>query len=208
MTSAELSKIVKKHLIPSIGNEYTLKKNILYRTPVKDIILGFCFEGLANDKNGFYVWAFAQPLYVPAEDFVLTFGIRLSNGKIKGERWEFSRAAFEELAVLIKTEGLNYLDKISDPENFYKYFKKDKSGSIRIMEAVVYSGFYCDNPKSNDDALILINQIREKEDVSIPWISEIQENVEKLLNARKKSKDEAHSILMDWEKQSFENLGI
>jgi hypothetical protein len=208
MTNADLSKMVKKYLVPSIGSEYSLKKNILYRTPVKDIILGFCFERSANDKNSFYVWAFGQPLYVLTEDFVLTFGIRLSNKKTKSERWEFSKDAFEDLANLMKTEGLIYIENISNPERFYRYFKEDKSGSIRVMEAVVYSGFFSDSPESNDDAMRLLRQIREKEDVTIPWVKEIRDNVEMLLNARKKSKDDTQSILQDWKRRSFESIGI
>ncbi|MFM9837593.1 MAG: hypothetical protein ACKVOQ_04970 [Cyclobacteriaceae bacterium] len=208
MTNSELSKMIKKYLIPLLGDQYSIKNNIVYKTPVSDILLGFCFERTANDKSAFYLSVFAQPLYVPSEDFILTFGIRLNRRKTKSEKWDSSKEVFEELASVVKTEGLGFLENVSKPDKFCEFLKKDKSGSVRVTEAMVYSEFYCEMPEADKDAMFLLKHIREKEDLSIGWIKEIQDNTERLLMSKKNSKEKTQAILQEWKDSSIKNLKI
>lgn len=176
MTNTEIKKIYNRHLSETIPLDFKLDKGILYKSPVKDTLVGFCFEKSGFNKDCVYISAFVQPLYVESDCIVLTFGKRLKSKK-NGELWHLKNnpeidKAISELKPLMQKEIENFFPKVETPNDFYQYYKSKEVKNIRINEALVYSAIYSMNGHSKQ---ILRNFIKElvKEDLEIGWIKNI-----------------------------------
>jgi hypothetical protein len=191
MTNTDLRKIVDQHFFSLISDEFKLKGNILYQIPLSDFAIGFCFEKSKNEKDSVYVWSFIQPLYVPNDSIILSFGKRLGNKlwTLKGNK--VLKSELDELSSLMRTELDDFFIKINSIPKFYNYFEHECK-NLRMIEALVYSAIYCKNEEAE---LIVDNFINtlEHENLSIKWISDIFEEMKYL-----------KSILVD--KNKLDNL--
>lgn len=186
MNSSELRKLISKYIHPNVKRDLIFNGNLLYQIPVTNFLKGFCFELSGYDKEGFYLWCFIQPLYIPCENLVLTYGKRLSINKV--EWWSIDKSneiktkdTFESINRIIKTEGLPYIEELGNRENFYTFCKEHKKTNVRIWEAFVYTGFYNELPGARQEAELLINHLKES-DSSIPWVRELAKNLRILLS--------------------------
>jgi hypothetical protein len=174
MNDSEIKKIVKNSFRQILDQRFNLYKNILYKHPLNNILLGFCFEKSASNKEGVYVWVFVQPLYVNADYIVLSFGKRLK-GK-NGEFWKLKDTLnFEEMISELETSMQNEIDtflkEVNTPLKFYNYYT-EKSVNIRMVQAVVYSAIYS---KHKDAESLLKNYITmiKQEDLNYDWIKNL-----------------------------------
>jgi hypothetical protein len=205
MTNTDLKKIIEQHFSSLISDEFKLKENILYQMPLSDFIIGFCFEKSRNEKDSAYVWSFIQPLYVPNDSIILSFGKRLENKlwTLKGNK--VLKSEIDELVFLMRTEIDNFFIKTNSIHKFYNFFENECS-NLRMIEALVYSAVYS---KNEDSELILDNFINslEHENLSIKWISDICENMKhlKLILTDKNELDNLFKKNIEYTK---ENIGL
>lgn len=171
MTNTEIKKLVNTSFKTFVENKFTLHKDILYREPLNNMLVGFCFEKSSFHKDSLYVWSFVQPIYVPNENINLTFGKRIRN-----EQWQIKNNPkfdkdIKKLSNLMSNEVTTFLNEIDTPLKFYNYYQ-DKSVNLRMLESVVYSAIYT---KQKDIKILLNNfiDILKKEDLSIKWIEEL-----------------------------------
>jgi hypothetical protein len=209
MNNSELKKLISKYVDPKLLKDLTLHKNILYQSPVSDFLKGFCFEQSEYDKESFYLWYFIQPLYIPSEDIVLTFGKRITPKK--AERWILEKDneskmknIFNEINDKIQNEGLVYINELGSHEKFYEFCKKNKKKNIRIWEALVYTGLYKGFPGIDKEAELLINYL-QKMDMSINWIKEIYDNLKIFLV---KSEMERRELINVWKDFTINKLRL
>ena len=67
-----------KQLLPSLSGLTTDKRDLLFFTPIGDILRGFAFESTAYAREEFYFWWFFMPIGRPIEYLTLGYGGRLS----------------------------------------------------------------------------------------------------------------------------------
>jgi hypothetical protein len=209
MNYQELKKLISKYIDPKLQENLVLHKNILYQIPVSDFLKGFCFEQSGYNKEGFYLWCFVQPLYIPSEDIVLTFGKRIATKKV--EWWDIEKnneskitSTFNDINNKIKNKGLVYIEELSRHEKFYEFCKKYKKTNVRIWEALVYTGLYKGFPEADKEAELLINYL-QKSDMSINWIKEVFDNLKILLA---KNKVERNELIAKFREFTMNNLQL
>src|SRR5262245_24785188 len=99
--------------------DYRLKNRLVVRVPLGNILCGVLFESSAFSKGAFCVDIFVQPLYVPSEHLVLTFGMRVPG------QWEYDASVVDELAprVLraVRDQALPFHQTHSTPDLFYRH---------------------------------------------------------------------------------------
>ena len=209
MNNSELKKLILQYVDPKLLENSKLHKNILYQSPVSDFLKGFCFEQSGFDKESFYLWCFIQPLYLPSENIVLTFGKRILPQKT--EKWIIEKDneseiinIFNDINNKIKNEGLAYIDELDSHEKFYMFCKKNKKTNIRIWESLIYTGLYKGLADTDKEAELLINYL-QKMDMSINWIREIYDNLKIFLE---KNKMERNELINSWKEFTIKNLQL
>ncbi len=96
--------------------EYRLKNRLLVRLPVGSILGGVLFEPSAFAKEPFYINIFVQPLYIPSEHLVLSFGERVLG------KWDYDLSRVQELAgrvsQVIRDQASPFHETFGTPELF------------------------------------------------------------------------------------------
>jgi hypothetical protein len=83
-------------------------------------------RGLARDSSGFSqdfaVWAFGQPLYVPTDHLVFSYGTRLRRIGATGEAWwsPSSPRMAAELVASIRDQAIPYLANLRSPSDLLR----------------------------------------------------------------------------------------
>ena len=212
MLDNKTKKFLEKYTLTELKGEFLLKKDMLYKKDFSNgIFKAFCFERSGFDKNGFYLWVFAQPLYIPSDFIFLTFGMRLRNQE-NNEWWESkasdpngAEAYFLSLHDTIVNKGIPYLNQVSTPEAFCHFFKVKKDKGIRVHEGVAYSLFYLGDKEAYNEGRLFLNQVRQTQNCEIEWVKEMISRTELLLNS---DLDKAKEILTEWEKSTIGNLKL
>lgn len=189
MTNTEIKRIYDRYLSDEISSNFKLDKGVLYKNPVKDILVGFCFERSSSEKESLYVWSFAMPLYIEKEDLSLTFGHRLRNKKNE-ELWHFKNnpkvdGVIKDLIALMQKEIKHFFPRVEKPNDFFEFYKNEKVKNIRIKEALTYSAVYAKRKESKELLEILTNELKN-EDLDIGWIRGVLQNVTDLKEFLKK----------------------
>ncbi len=209
MNTKEIQKNLIKPVINYLNGDFrTVKGNFLIKYPIEDIITGFCFER-SSTKNNFYLWFFAQPLYLPSNYFYLSFGDRIKN-KNKTESWSlvdtpnFSKNTIEELISELQS-NLTFVEEMRSPNFFYSHYK-EVSESIknwRLNETLVYTAFWLKKPEARTKAISLIKYIEKNDDLSIDWVKECRDSLQELVNSI-----DPIMILKKYKEQTIINLKL
>jgi hypothetical protein len=209
MNDSELKRFLLKYIKPTLTEDFVFSNNILHKKTETGFLKGFCFEKSGNNKEGFYLWCFVQPLYVPSEDLILTFGERIKNKK--DEFWQIDKGnenaikeIFADLNKKIKGEGISYLEETGKPEKFCAFFNKQKKNNIRIWEAIVYTKLYNELSKAEEETDMFIAELG-KQNNTINWIRNIKFNLELLLS---KDLTGRKRLMKEWECETLRNLKL
>lgn len=194
MTNTDIKKIYNNYLAKVIPPDFELDKGILYKTPVNEILVGFCFEKSSSEKESLYIWSFAMPLYIEKDIISLTFGQRLKDSK-GNELWHLKNnqsidKAIAGLASLMYDEIESFFPAVETPESFYRFYKDKEVKNIRIKEALVYSVIYSKNNRANELLKDFIAEL-EEEDLEIGWIRNVllrAKELEKIIDDEDKFK--------------------
>tara|TARA_R110002020_G_scaffold419049_1_gene628272 strand:+ start:439 stop:1071 length:633 start_codon:yes stop_codon:yes gene_type:complete len=194
MTNTDIKKIYNNYLAKVIPPDFELDKGILYKTPVNEILVGFCFEKSSSEKESLYVWSFAMPLYIEKDNISLTFGQRLKDSK-GNELWHLKNnqsidKAIARLASLMYDEIESFFPVVETPENFYRFYKDKGVKNIRINEALVYSAIYSKSNRAKEIMKDFIAEL-EEEDLEIGWIKNVllkAKELEKMIDDNHKAK--------------------
>lgn len=214
MKNIELKRFLNKNVLPDLelSQELELKQNFLYKNDIEGKLLkGFCFEASQYNDNGFYLWAFVQPLYVPLDSIVLTFGHRIRLSQTK-EWWGIDpkskkmATVVKKLQAAIMQETKTFLDKVNSPDAFYHYYSNNKQTNVRTYEAVIYSSFYARNQEAFKEAESFLNILKETQDLTIPWIKQIEVNVDELIQLG--SYDKIMLKLNGWQSETVKCLNL
>jgi hypothetical protein len=146
MKKREIEKIIKKHILPHIEG-FEVQGDLLYVTPMNDLISGYCFENTGWDH--IYLWQFVQPLYIPEDGIFFSYGDRLRSKLTNYEAYELDqpnvKSSCDQIVELI-TENQNYIKQFRTAQDFYRHFRKNPSHvnkyDIRLTQCYLKSGCY------------------------------------------------------------------
>ena len=190
----------------------------------EDLVLsGFTLNLSGLEKGAFYLTAFAQPLYVPHDYIVLTFGKRLPERKRLGVRQTLRRkivrdnqvVTIKEVLKSIRSDGLSFLRRVDSvkkiaavtaampgtAKNPFGWNEKDPN----VTEVRAYSWALLGNEApSKRDLLYLTQMYAPKYD----WEKELQGRAATVLRAMEQGMENAQALLRGWAKQSTAGLGL
>jgi len=189
-------------------------KNLQLRKILNDNTLNLNeFKGAFTLKQNliYYLWAFVQPLFIPNDSIVFTFGKRLKT--IENNDWwtidNIEKNQFEETIKHLNNtligEGLTYLKKVGNTDTFIHLYKLKKDKNLKIYEAIVYSMFFLEMDEAYKEARLLLNYIDKYEDIETEWIKQIIVRTEYLANT---SMHNAKCFLNECVKNTLTNLKL
>ncbi len=218
MKASSLMRTVRKHILPLLPNFRYKPTTILYATPVEMVLRAFYFQTSYLDKAAFTVWAFAQPLYVPCDHFVLNIGGRLGwlhRGRDIWWRWhpedsELEKQVMQEIYWYIQKYGLPFLDKVGTPGEVIEWIDK-KSGNpqdVYYQEIKAYSYILIGNDRDAQKVLPRLYTELRQDEPNYPWMGEIAERVSRMMSLLEQSSEAAVQQLYEWRKFTLTQLRL
>lgn len=216
MKKREVERLVSAHVVPVL-NGYAARGDLLVAEPVGHLLRAFCFDRSQLDTRGFRVWAFVQPLYVPLDDIVFTFGRALGDWSVPTED---ERPTMAEVTAAIRHDGLPLLESIRDPADLLVHGRKLASPLDPLAaEGVAYAAILAEAAPATVEALIerMVTLAREDaedlakyadDDEDFDYVRERIERADLVLDAYRRSLDEAVALLRRWEADTRAALGV
>lgn len=205
MNNTEIKKLVNISLRPIIEKGFTYKKNVLYMKPLEELLVGFYFEKSGFNKDSLYIWSFVQPLYVPNENIILTFGKRLREKEWAIKNNPNLNSDLNLIRQLIEEEISSFITAVDTPIKFFKYYE-DKCINLKMIESLVYTSLYI---KHKDSQLILnkfIDHLKHQ-DLTINWVNELLNNMLFLKNIQD-SKNKLDNLFKNNIEETVKSLGL
>jgi hypothetical protein len=202
MTKAELGKAAKR--LATRFPEFRVRGSLLLLTPVGSTLRGLALER-SSANAAFYVWAFFQPLCVPAEHIYFNLGRRVGGGSRTWSAVEPS--ALDALESAIRREALPFLAPISSSRDAALAAKLlDPEHDATTQRAVAYSfaraGDTSQSLREIDRFLALA-----KDDMR-PWAVREVTEASRLRDLLKNDPTAVQAQLEQWEKHTLKALGL
>lgn len=116
MNRRQFERLGRDHLVP-LHPGFEAKGEVVYERKPAGSVRGFLFERTGHPGGrDFYLWAFIQPLFVPASSFVLSFGKRV------GSLWTLDDGdeTMKRVASAARKDGLPFLKRVETNPGFAK----------------------------------------------------------------------------------------
>jgi hypothetical protein len=150
------------------------------------ILRGIYFER-SSDPDGFYVWAFGQPLYVLADSIVLSCGDRLGG---PSKLWYPGEVTL--LTKAVAEVGMPFLRSISTPQQFARRSDGDDLNSLEAKGcSLVASGDYI-------EGIRVLRQIPPLVQRETPWMCEVEKRTQALADAAERAPEQSTAMLAGW----------
>ena len=211
MKSSLLKRLSQRYLLPHLAG-VGIQRNLLYCEGIRCLLRGCVVESSSFDSNRFTVEAFVQPLYVPQESVVLTFGKRLGGGS--GRRWSFDPSA--ETAIMadvlraIQAEAVPLWQRFQTPKDLADHGLEfaGAPSSERVDEVIAYSRLASGNYElAYEDLTRLEARLRDLPS-STEWIDEMIRRIELLRSKLPSDLDGVKRLLQEWRDQTLRNIGL
>lgn len=213
MRTSEFDKLAREQLLPLLP-EFALATGLLFEVPIAALLRGLTFQGSSYDQTSFYLVAFVQPLYVPSDDVVPTFGQR-------SPRFP-TTDALGEIEAFVTGAGRTFLQQVKMPVEFAHWLEREEQGHKPdpfAHEALAYSwllagqaqaaGRWLDLTADGADAYVRqdIEEGLYRENEEHPLLS-LLERVARVRDALAGSSQEALAVLERWRQATGAQLGL
>lgn len=202
MTKSELGKVAKQ--LATHFPSFRVKGSLLFLTPIGRTLRGLALER-SSSRSGFYVWAFFQPLCVPAGHIYFNLGRRLGNGS---RTWNVEEPfALDALERAIHREALPFLEPIVSSRDAALAAKLlDPEHDPATQRAVAYSFARAgDTPQALRE---IARFLRSTEQDTRPWAVTQVAEASRLKNLLSSDPTAAQAQLEQWESQTLKALGL
>jgi hypothetical protein len=209
----EFERFAREYLLPDLPG-FELKKGILFSSPIGYVLRAFTHQPSAFDRNPFYIHAFLQPLFVPAEYETGVIGIR-------SRAWRLDRDRVSEIQEWAREEGRPLLEKAHTPGELADRIREHDQGHLpdpHKLEALAYSlvlaGEYEAAYRKLDDAVaVSLDYISEDAELwadsdEEDWLHEVLARMRRVREALKSDPTAAVAILHEWRRETARNLGV
>lgn len=213
MKVKEFERLAREHLLPDLPG-FELKRGILFSSPIGYVLRAFTHQPSAFDRNPFYIHAFLQPLYVPAEDESGALGIRSG-------AWRLDRDPVSEIQEWVREEGLPLLKNAHTPSEFAERIREQEEGHLPDplqLEALGYSlvlaGDYEAAHRQLEEAEAMPRDaISENAELwadtdEEDWLYEVVRRMRRIQEALKPDPTAAVAVLDEWRLGTARNLGL
>jgi hypothetical protein len=207
MKAELLRKLYQDHWASRLPG-FEVQGHLLYAIPCGSVLCGFCFESSAWSKTAVHITAFAQPLYVPSDHVVLTYGKRLG---ARSHRWELdgrtSASTLDELAMSLESDGMKFLKRRQTPTLLAGAYRWEaafrKNPHMRQLVA-----FSLAKSKKSDKALRMLNKLRRPKPDAPEWERAIASESEMLVTALERGGEQGDQLLTEWEARTRKSLKL
>jgi len=156
MKSREWQRLATATVLPALPG-WMVTRGVVHHPDTEWVL-----RGLARDSSGFSgnfaVWLFAQPLYVPADHLVFTYGVRLSRVGGTGEAWWSSTSSRmpAELLASVRDQAKPYLAGLSSPADLLRTAHARPAAFVdpHTLEVIAYSAMLVGDDATVNRALV------------------------------------------------------
>lgn len=206
MKLREAQRLISQYLAPSFS-ELQPARDMLVRWDGDPILRGFVLVRSQMHKDMVRLYAFAQPLFVPAEVIYLSIGRTLGDFLL-GEGTDESEI-MREMLSRAEHDGWAFLERVSScsslAENVLELTRdqldEDLSGEIRAY-CLLWIGCTDEAAAQLDD---VVEQLREFE---VESELDTLGRVTQVRQALERSETEARALLADWARQTTQALKL
>jgi hypothetical protein len=217
MKGSAVERLARKHLLPELPG-FAVRRSLVYRRPLDVFLCGLSFDTSAFESGRVFVTAFVQPLFVPADSLVYTFGFRLGD-----DFWDLDEddpdATFVAVADAAQRDALPFFEQLGDLDAFcervpeWATAEPKKLKSLQSLDDPVVSEAlgYAELLRGRKaDGVRLLEQTLESERESGEYANdELIENVEHVLDeVNRLGLEAAQAQLEDWRAETIKNLRL
>jgi hypothetical protein len=148
---AAVRRLVRDVVSSQVGLRASTNGNLLYREPIDWLLVGFVFDWVPGER--FYLNAFAQGVYTPAEYVVLSVGQRLRDPRSRLPIWRPDTDDDEDALVGAVagavSDGKEILGAFGTLDKYVDYLRThiDRDGlNPLVQEEVVFGWTLLDHP--------------------------------------------------------------
>jgi hypothetical protein len=205
--AAAIEKLSKRYLLPALPG-FEARKKLVFKPPAKWLLRGFAYETSGSTGRDFYVWVFVQPLYVPVDHLVLSFGKRLGG---TSRFWSLDEASEEDLmtdvAAAARREGLPFLEQVKEPAQLAELaMDRLHPADPNRDEVVAYSRILDgDAEKARPVVAGLVDRARPDEP---DWVGEVRARARKMQELLDRGGNAPMEQLRAWRDQTATALGL
>lgn len=167
---------------------------------VDDGVLRGLYAEPSRSKGRSYVWAFCQPLYVPADHLVLTLGRRLGGGSRLFSIEDLVGGDFDQLV----RESTTFLQDHGSPAGLLKHLDLERAGDVRAIEVEGLSLAWCER---DEDALRCLGRVDDLS-ATYEWEREVAERLASFRQLLEGDPEGARHQLTAWQNSTAASLRI
>jgi hypothetical protein len=204
---ATLERLAKRYLVP-VFPEFAARGSLLFGRDPEMLLYGVSFDTSGFEATSVCLEAFVQPLFVPSDHLVFTFGSRLRSSD---GTWDFSRDSDElmrDVANAITSEALPLFERASTLARF-----ADKAGTLVstednpvVLEPLGYAHILLGQP---DAAIPKLERARDLEREAIYPCEERVRRIESILQTLDEGRlDQATERLNYWRTETLGALRL
>jgi hypothetical protein len=203
MTAKEFAPLERELMSKLPG--FTMKRALMFSSPIGDVLQGINFEGSGFDKTSFTVTAFLLPLCVPTNNLYFNFGIRIRR-KEKGDRWNIEMPyLIEELGDAFSRQVTPFFSRSNSLSGFVKVAEGFPIGNPHTPKAIAFA---LARAGHNEKAINILDQLIAQLDFKVNWQKEIDAIARTLKSLLETNPSAAQRQLTVWETETAKNLGL
>lgn len=217
MKTQLVKRLWNKYFLPDLPG-FNIKGHLVYHQNLYDILRGFYFESSAFSGNTFTIEVFVQPLYVPNESVIFTFGDRLGFiTKQKDIWWNFDESReyeiSQEILSMMIGSGLPFLEERESVKKFLQCYQNiDVNANKHRVEAIGYSYIMNNEYAKATNLLSSLNDILSQDiqkHPEITWMKNLQCRVQMILGyLQHQEYASAEQQLNEWKSYTLSNLNL
>jgi hypothetical protein len=202
MKTREVNKFLRREILPC-QKGWQVTGGILHLSGPSEVLRGVCIEASGFASQAVYVWAFAMPMYVPAEEINFLFGKRLRDGN-GSERWsvdaENPKIFASELLAVLEREGMPWLHRFESLDSIVKFINEMPQESINIhhRQILAYSLAYQGKVGTAVKLLTALAAEADEIESTSPWAKPISERARHLVRLENNAPETVQATLSNW----------
>ena len=203
MKRREVQRLVRQHLAPSFP-ELELTGDLLARWDGDPIARGFVFD---RHEDFVRLEAWAQPLFVPADDVYLGIAETLGDFWLDGDADESKVVA--EMLQRAESDGRAFLDRASDCSSLARTALEMPGDRMDPSHAAQASGYCLIWLGRGDEAAQQIDHaIEELQPIETEWDLALLGEIKLVRKTLERSEDEARALLEGWAAETAKALKL